>query len=149
MAELILPGAGFRTTLGLHAAPESRSLSQAHINDEKKKAERKAARAAAKTAAQPARTAAQPSDPQAPVEEPRSDPAPVHVAAGTTASAEPAARRPAAAVGERKNYTPDELKPLIPGGGELPGVYLKRLPTKKAYQGNYPAVRFSVAKVLQ
>ena len=38
-----------------------------------------------------------------------------------------------------KLYTPQSLSKLIPGRGELPGVYIKRLPgVRKQYQGFYP-----------
>lgn len=62
-----------------------------------------------------------------------------------SASADATLETPAKAsrsVGAPTQYTPGELRELIPGKGHLAGVYIKRLPNGtngKVYQGFYPA----------
>ena len=102
-------------------------LQQTQVNEEKKKE----AKAAAAARAREAKAGEVPAAPEA---EP-------DAAAAASSSADLArkAPTPAASVAERKNYTPAELKPLIPGQGQLAGVYLKRNPTQRNYTGYYPA----------
>ena len=78
-----------------------------------------------------------------PADEAASSSAPSSSAAAPRQEVTP--RAPAATIAERKNFTPPELKPLLPGTGSLPGVYLKRNPAMKSYTGYYPAFSHSNA----
>lgn len=64
---------------------------------------------------------------------------PREISLDAPSSARTLSRAPSDGAYERKHFTPPTLQSLIPGRGEMPYVYIKRLPgIRKTYQGFYP-----------